>query len=208
MKSSTQLWSVRQMAGLALLGCLAVAVASSSGGAADDLNAPRKAPDAKPAADTSKKTTDVKPAADTSKKTTDVKPAADGDKKAPDAKPAAEAAPDDAAGGIDNRDRRITGYTRPGVPDDKVVNGIIPAAPRDSLGGTVYYKVLELGTGAASDYWWPQGQGEFNDKFRNGERSPPLDKTARYLYLYQTFNDRHADRSVGEQRSSCWSSRN
>src|SRR5437899_1070393 len=80
MKISTQWWSVRKLACLALLGCLVVAMASSSG-AADDPAGAKKAPDANPAVDTPKKTSDVKPAADTSKTTTDVKPAADTGKK-------------------------------------------------------------------------------------------------------------------------------
>jgi len=92
-------------------------------------NPPRRRRTSKPAVDNSKKTTDVKPAADTPKKTPDAKPAADTEKKAPDAKPAVEGGKEEGAGALENRDRRITGYTRPGVPDDKIVNGIIPAAP-------------------------------------------------------------------------------
>ena len=134
MKSSTQWWSVRKMACLALLGCLVVVTASPSGGAADDPEPAKKAPDVKPAVDNSKKTTDVKPAADTPKKTPDAKPAADTEKKAPDAKPAVEAGKEEGAGALENRDRRITGYTRPGVPDDKIVGGVIPAAPRPGAG--------------------------------------------------------------------------
>src|SRR5438270_13810720 len=118
MKSSTQWWSVRQRAGLALLGCLAIAVASSSGGAADEPDAKKKGPEPKPAADTTKKSTDAKPAGG-------------GEKKVPDAKPEAEAAGDEAGRGADEGDLRTRGYTRPGLPDDKIVNGVIPAAPRD-----------------------------------------------------------------------------
>src|SRR3954471_18424253 len=125
MKNSTQRWSVRQMAALALLGCLAVALASS-GGTADEAN---KSPEAKPAADTPKKTPDVKPAADTTKNSTDVKPAANDDKKSPDAKPAGGAekkapdakpaddvklaADDDTGKGPSEHDLRVLGYTRP-----------------------------------------------------------------------------------------------
>jgi len=125
MKTSTRWWSVRHTACLALLGCLTVVAASSPGGAADDPDTSKKATDTKPSEPSKQNAPDAKPAADKDKKAPDAKPVADTDKKPSDVKLASDEGKDEGGKGAEDRDRLFKGYTRPGVPDDKIANGII-----------------------------------------------------------------------------------
>jgi hypothetical protein len=115
----------------------------------------------------------------------------------------------------------FTGYTRPGVPSDRVVEGKVIFVGMekegvDGLGGTVYFTVLELTRRAEGDPWGANVKG-FSDMFVPGGRdaigagfapndprwvsgfrnsSPALDTSAQFLYLYQTVNDRHTVEAV------------
>jgi hypothetical protein len=110
---------------------------------------------------------------------------------------------DRAADVIDLRSTALpefTGYTRPGRPADREGPGgkIILAAdenPRDAIGGTVYFTVLEQRRNAEVGDTWGTGIKNFDallvrGREVDGASSPRIDTTARYLYLYQTINDR------------------
>src|SRR5437588_10847497 len=100
--------------------------------------------------------------------------------------------------------RRYTGYTRPGSPPDQVSrDGKIifvaddPDERKKAIGGTVYFTVLDRAKGAEGDTWGT-GFKNFDLNFVRGGMfeggaSPGLDTSARYLYLYQTVNDRGTD---------------
>jgi hypothetical protein len=114
--------------------------------------------------------------------------------------------PPTSLGGRGNLNR-FTGYTRPGYPPDEIKSdgAIVPVdfgKIEDAMGATVYFTVLdrsrfasgEKRTGAADDTW-NTGFENFDKVFKGGvdvlgEASPALDTSARYLYLYQTVNDR------------------
>jgi hypothetical protein len=98
----------------------------------------------------------------------------------------------------------LTGYTRPGWPNDERVGDKIklvadnPNLREQAIGGTVYFTVLKL-TGA--DDSWGSGLSHFNAAFRpgidpNGSSSPSLDTKATYLYLYQVVNDRQTEAPI------------
>jgi hypothetical protein len=105
---------------------------------------------------------------------------------------------------LNNGTRQFTGYTRPGYPDDRVVGGKIEFAAlvdkgvvENGLGGTVYFAVYDQTKGVTGDTFGT-GIKNFNNAIKlgvdfEGEMSPELDKTARYLYLYQLVNDRGTD---------------
>ena len=99
----------------------------------------------------------------------------------------------------------LTGYTRPGNPNDIDKDGRIifvandPAFKGRLIGGTVYFAVYErpafapvvgdsFATGVSNfDEFFREGRGT------NGVFSPGLDTTAKYLYVYQVVNDRGLD---------------
>jgi hypothetical protein len=96
---------------------------------------------------------------------------------------------------------QFTGYTRPGNPSDTVVEGRVvfavedPQVRKQALGGTVYYMVLERSGDSADP--WGAGHKDMIKRFQpgvdfSGVSSPALDTSAKYLYLYQTVNDRHS----------------
>ena len=100
-----------------------------------------------------------------------------------------------------------TGFTRPGVPNDSrgpggqvvLVSTDVEASKR-AVGGTVYFMVLERKDGD-TDTPWGGGVKDLVERFRRGvdaggASSPGLDTGARYLYLYQTVNDRGTDLPV------------
>src|SRR5262249_47719607 len=114
--------------------------------------------------------------------------------------------PLDAGTGMGQALERFTGYTRPGNPPDHVrPDGqiVLVAAEKieGAIGGTVYFTVLDRARYAparsretAADAWGTGFKG-FDKAFHKGldamgDASPELDTTARYLYLYQTVNDR------------------
>jgi hypothetical protein len=92
---------------------------------------------------------------------------------------------------------RYTGYTRPGTPPDRIEGDkVITVALDDkkAIGGTVYFRVYDLSEGSGSDSW-NTGFKNLDTLFRpgvdaTGRRSPTLDRSARYLYVYQALNDR------------------
>ena len=105
-------------------------------------------------------------------------------------------------------DASLPGYTRPGLPaiDEKLDgNMILPADvkmedAKKAVGGTVYYMVLDLSRGKEGDSWGTGVKG-FNSTWLagvdfRGVSSPGLDTTARYLYLYQTVNDRNTTSAI------------
>src|SRR5438270_13865846 len=97
--------------------------------------------------------------------------------------------------------RRYTGYTRPGSPPDQVSREgkitYVAAEPderKKAIGGTVYFTVLDRAKGIEGDTWGT-GSKNFDLAFVRGKEweggpSPELDTGARFLYLYQTVNDR------------------
>lgn len=90
---------------------------------------------------------------------------------------------------------QFTGYTRPGSPaGSKTIFVGNEQAKKNAIGGTVYYIVLERAQGKEGDPWGT-GVEDFLKAFRpgvefNGAFSGALDTSAKYLYLYQTVNDR------------------
>jgi hypothetical protein len=95
-----------------------------------------------------------------------------------------------------------TGYTRPGTPSDQEEAGkiISAAGEKNALGGTVYFMVLDRLEGQPGDTWGT-GIKDFDSTFKPGKGtsrsgSPALDTSARYLYLYQTVNDRGSPSSI------------
>src|SRR5205809_562685 len=90
---------------------------------------------------------------------------------------------------------QFAGYTRPGSPDGpKTIFVGNEEAKKKAIGGTVYYMVLERAQGKEGDPWGT-GVEDFIKAFRpgvefNGAFSGGLDTSAKYLYLYQTVNDR------------------
>ena len=92
---------------------------------------------------------------------------------------------------------KYTGYTRPGSPPDVVKEGkIVPVAADDkkAIGGTVYFRVYDLAEGQNTDTWGT-GYKDLEKMFQpglesTGRHSPALDRTARFLYVYQIVNDR------------------
>ena len=93
---------------------------------------------------------------------------------------------------------QFAGYTRPGSPDGpKTIFVGNEEAKKKAIGGTVYYMVLERAPGKEGDPWGT-GVEDFIKAFRpgvefNGAFSGGLDTSAKYLYLYQTVNDRGPD---------------
>src|SRR5262245_19920250 len=100
-----------------------------------------------------------------------------------------------------------TGFTRPGTPNDSrkpdgqvVLVSTDADASKRAVGGTVYFMVLERKDGD-KDGAWGSGIKDLPEHFRRGvdsggSPSPGLDTGARYLYLYQTVNDRGTDLPV------------
>src|SRR5262252_1013753 len=99
----------------------------------------------------------------------------------------------------------FTGFTRPGSPNDTrglegqviLVSTDVEARKR-AVGGTIYFMVLEQKEG---DTPWGGGVKDLVERFRRGvdsggASSPGLDTGARYLYLYQTVNDRGTELPV------------
>jgi hypothetical protein len=105
---------------------------------------------------------------------------------------------------LNSKSRRYTGFTRPGSPDDRVSGDKIEFAAlvdkgviKKGLGGTIYFAVFDQAHGTSGDTYGT-GVKNFNADFKHGldfegELSPNLDTTARYLYLYQLVNDRGTD---------------
>jgi len=101
--------------------------------------------------------------------------------------------------------RDYMGYTRPGYPpSDPNAAPVRPVAeergPRGPIGGTVYFEVFdqEKGEGLPGDPWSSGIKGIAAGFVPGSDQSlttssPKLDTSARYLYLYQTINDRGAD---------------
>ena len=109
-----------------------------------------------------------------------------------------------------------SGYTRPGNPPDelKADGSVKPVALEPGfkgIGGTIYFAVIELGDafGEGRGPLFKSLDGAFvPGTFVAGGRpgsavaqvtnrsSGKLDRSARYLYLYQVVNDRGLDRSV------------
>jgi hypothetical protein len=111
-----------------------------------------------------------------------------------------------------------SGYTRPGNPPDelKADGSVKPVALEPGfkgIGGTIYFAVIELGDAfgegrgplfkALDGAFVP---GTFTAGGRPGSVAPhstnrwsgKLDRSARYLYLYQVVNDRGLDRNVAK----------
>lgn len=101
----------------------------------------------------------------------------------------------------------VSGYTRPGNPDDKfnsdgelirqvafVGEGL---KKFKIMGGTVYFAVFR-NTGLLEGDTFGTGMKDFDAKFEAGRSfkdsmSPRYDTRAKYLYLYQVVNDRNLD---------------
>src|SRR5262249_26356414 len=97
-----------------------------------------------------------------------------------------------------------TGYTRPGVPSGRAekkgpnnqvifvsLEGDEKAQP--ILGGTVYFTVIDR-YGPEYETRWKETVEQMMDVFvpgkdLQGNTSSPIDRNARYLYLYQVVND-------------------
>src|SRR5205807_1084654 len=99
--------------------------------------------------------------------------------------------------------RKYTGFTRPGNPSDrregdKIV--VVPAGAKEeddeSYGGTIYFAVFEnQGDKAVAGDMFGTGIKDFDTTFKRGKThegmtAPELKKKSKYLYLYQTVNDR------------------
>ncbi len=91
----------------------------------------------------------------------------------------------------------FTGFTRPGAPNDTRQDGKVlfiadnKDQKKEAIGATVYFTVLDL---AKKDDWGVELK-ELADRFKagidaNGSPAPAFDAKAKYLYLYQTVNDR------------------
>ena len=97
-----------------------------------------------------------------------------------------------------------TGFTRPGNPAAKklTVRGVSVEKGPKPLGGTVLYMVYDRGDGKEGDVFGT-GIKDFDEKFVPGVKSGKLDKSARYLYLYQVVNDhQESQRESGIQQTN------
>jgi hypothetical protein len=106
----------------------------------------------------------------------------------------------------------VSGYTRPGNPDDKITDDgeVIRRVGFDGeglkkfkiMGGTVYFAVFK-NTGLVEGDTFGTGLASFDAKFETGRSfkdsmSPRYDKKAKYLYLYQIVNDRTLDPRINQ----------
>jgi hypothetical protein len=104
----------------------------------------------------------------------------------------------------------VSGYTRPGNPEDKfnAEGDLIRRLSFEPeqlkkfkiMGGTVYFAVFK-NTGAVEGDTFGTGMENIDARFEAGRSfkdsmSPRYDKKARYLYLYQVVNDRGIDPKV------------
>jgi hypothetical protein len=110
----------------------------------------------------------------------------------------------------------VSGYTRPGSPDDKFNSegelirqlGFEGEGVKKFkiMGGTVYFAVFK-NTGLVEGDSFGTGMANFDGKFEAGRSfkdsmSPRYDKTAKYLYLYQVVNDRNLDPRINQVKGA------
>ncbi len=110
----------------------------------------------------------------------------------------------------------VSGYTRPGNPDDKFTGegelirqlGFEGEGVKKFkiMGGTVYFAVFK-NTGLVEGDTFGTGMASFDAKFEAGRSfqdsmSPRYDKNAKYLYLYQIVNDRNLDPRINQVKGA------
>src|SRR6266404_5694044 len=110
----------------------------------------------------------------------------------------------------------VSGYTRPGTPDDKFgPDGELirqigftgeGVQKFKIMGGTVYFAVFK-NTGTVEGDTFGTGMANFDAKFEAGRSfrdtmSPRYDRKAKYLYLYQVVNDRNLDPRVTQVKGA------
>src|SRR5688500_10063068 len=125
------------------------------------------------------------------------------DQKDPDRKEPDKNAP---MGNVDDKRsdalKKYTGFTRPGYPSDRLGpdNKVVEAADvlqnEDAFGVTICFAVYEnQGEKAKEGDTFGTGLPDFDKLFRRGKNdeglsAPTLNLKGKYLYLYQTVNDR------------------
>jgi hypothetical protein len=110
----------------------------------------------------------------------------------------------------------VSGYARPGNPDDKFTGegelirqlGFEGEGVKKFkiMGGTVYFAVFK-NSGVVEGDTFGTGMANFDAKFEAGRSfkdsmSPQYDKKARYLYLYQIVNDRNLDPRINQVKGA------
>ncbi len=110
----------------------------------------------------------------------------------------------------------ISGYTRPGNPEDtftpegdlirQVSFGREELKKFKIMGGTVYFAVFKNVYSAEGDTFGT-GLTNFDTRFETGRSfkdnmSPRYDKKAKYLYLYQIVNDRNLDPRINQVKGA------